>query len=84
MEWFGASVIAPRENAAIEFELAGERAPSTGSYRDATFFDGRDTVGYPRRLVRRWRYASASASDACGHASDSGENVAIADVASCE
>jgi hypothetical protein len=89
MEWFGASVIAPRENASLEFELAGERTLRSGSYRDATFFDGSDAIGYPRRLVRRWRYASMAVAIATPASralqnSDPEGDAAVAEDLSCE
>jgi hypothetical protein len=56
MEWVGASVIAPRPQTPIEFEIASETAVRTGYFRDSMFYCAADPAGYPRKLVRRWRY----------------------------
>lgn len=56
MDWFGASVIAPRPFAPIEFEIAVHADVLTGYFNEARFFSEGDAAGYPRKLVRRWRY----------------------------
>jgi hypothetical protein len=56
MEWVGASVIAPRPNVPIEFEIASGNGINTGFFRDSLFYIGGDPSGYPRKLIRRWRY----------------------------
>ena len=56
MDWFGASVIAPRPFAPIEFEIATQAGVLTGYFNEARFFSEGDAAGYPRKLVRRWRY----------------------------
>jgi len=56
MEWVGASVIAPRPKTPIEFEIAWETGVRTGYFHDSMFYCTGDTAGYPRRMVRRWRY----------------------------
>jgi len=56
MDWFGASVIAPRPYAPIEFEIASQAGVLTGYFRDSLFFCHGDLTGYPRKMVRRWRY----------------------------
>ncbi len=57
MEWIGASVIAPRPGVPIEFEIASETGVRKGFFRNAMFYAEGDAAGYPRRLIRRWRYA---------------------------
>ena len=56
MEWVGASVIAPRPKAPIEFEIASETGIRTGYFQDSMFYCAGDPAGYPRRMIRRWRY----------------------------
>ena len=56
MDWMGASVIAPRSNAPIEFEIAAEAGVRTGCFHDSQFYSAGDPAGYPRKLIRRWRY----------------------------
>jgi hypothetical protein len=59
MEWVSASVIAPRPQTPIEFE-ASPPGTHVGYFRDSTFYSADDPAGYPRRLVRRWRYLEES------------------------
>jgi len=56
MEWVGASVIAPRPHTPIEFEIAAEAGIRTGYFHEAQFYSAGDPAGYPRKLIRRWRY----------------------------
>ncbi|HVV97578.1 MAG TPA: hypothetical protein VHC92_10610 [Rhodanobacteraceae bacterium] len=56
MDWVGASVIAPRPQTPIEFEVASLPGTHVGHFRDSMFYSVDDPAGYPRRLVRRWRY----------------------------
>jgi len=56
MEWVGASVIAPRPNTPIEFEIASETVARKGYFSDSMFYCDGDPAGYPRRMIRRWRY----------------------------
>lgn len=56
MEWVGASVIAPRPHTPIEFEIAFEAGTRTGNFHDSMFYSDGDPAGYPRRMIRRWRY----------------------------
>jgi len=56
MNWFGASVIAPRSYAPIEFEIAAQTGVLTGYFHDSMFYSDGEAAGYPRKLVRRWRY----------------------------
>lgn len=56
MEWVGASVIAPRPYTPIEFQIASETGMRTGHFRDSMFYSHDDPAGYPRRMIRRWRY----------------------------
>ena len=56
MEWVGASVIAPRPNVPIEFEIASGSGINTGFFRDSMFYVDGEASGYPRKLIRRWRY----------------------------
>jgi hypothetical protein len=68
MEWVGASVIAPRPNVPIEFEIASGSGINTGHFRDSMFYIDGEMAGYPRKLIRRWRYlddASARSDFAC-------------------
>lgn len=68
MDWVGASVIAPRPHTPIEFEIATETRTRTGYFRDSTFYSADDPAGYPRKMIRRWRYlddAAARADFAC-------------------
>jgi hypothetical protein len=57
MDWLGASVFAPRPDTAIEFQIAAEAGSHRGYFRGSMFFIDGDASGYPRRMVRRWRYA---------------------------
>ncbi|HVT32777.1 MAG TPA: hypothetical protein VHE32_09015 [Rhodanobacteraceae bacterium] len=63
MEWVNASVIAPRPQTPIEFEAS----PGThvGYFRDSMFYSSDDPAGYPRRMVRRWRYLDLGEDSAC-------------------
>ena len=61
MEWVGASVIAPRPNAPIEFEIASGSGINTGFFRDSMFYGSGDPDGYPRKMIRRWRYLDEAA-----------------------
>jgi hypothetical protein len=61
MDWVGASVIAPRPHTPIEFELASEPGVRTGYFQDAQFYSAGDPAGYPRKLIRRWRYVAEEA-----------------------
>jgi hypothetical protein len=56
LEWIGASVIAPRPHTPIEFEIASKPGIRTGYFREAMFYSAGDPAGYPRKLIRRWRY----------------------------
>lgn len=56
MEWVGASVIAPRPKTPIEFEIASQAGIRTGYFQDSMFYCAGDPDGYPRRMIRRWRY----------------------------
>ena len=56
MDWVGASVIAPRPHTPIEFEIAAVTGIRTGSFRDSMFYTAGDPTGYPRKMIRRWRY----------------------------
>lgn len=56
MDWVGASVIAPRAHTPIEFEIASESAVRTGYFFDSMFYGSGDPDGYPRKMIRRWRY----------------------------
>ena len=62
MEWVGASVIAPRPNVPIEFEIAPGSGTCTGFFRDSMFFIDGEPAGYPRKLIRRWRYLEDASS----------------------
>jgi hypothetical protein len=62
MEWVSASAIAPRPQTPIEFE-ASSPGTHVGYFRDSTFFSADDPAGYPRRLVRRWRYLDEQAAE---------------------
>ena len=55
-EWVGASVIAPRPHAPIEFQIGSETGIRTGCFHDSMFFSAGDPAGYPRKMIRRWRY----------------------------
>lgn len=56
LEWIGASVIAPRPRTPIEFEIASEPGIRTGYFSESMFYRVGDPAGYPRKLIRRWRY----------------------------
>jgi hypothetical protein len=56
MEWVGASVIAPRPHTPIEFEIASEKGIRTGLFHDSMFYIAGEATGYPRKMIRRWRY----------------------------
>jgi hypothetical protein len=56
MEWVGASVIAPRPQTPIEFQIASEPGTRTGYFCESMFYSAGDPAGYPRKLIRRWRY----------------------------
>jgi hypothetical protein len=61
MEWVGASVIAPRPHTPIEFEIAARPGTRTGYFHDAMFYGADESAGYPRKLIRRWRYIEENA-----------------------
>ena len=61
MDWVGASVIAPRPDTPIEFEVVAEHGSRIGHFRDSTFYCIGEAAGYPRKLIRRWRYADENA-----------------------
>jgi hypothetical protein len=61
LEWIGASVIAPRPQTPIEFEIASVPGVRTGYFRESMFYSLGDPAGYPRKLIRRWRYLGDSA-----------------------
>lgn len=68
MDWVGASVIAPRPDTPIEFEIASETRARTGYFHESMFFSNGEAAGYPRKMIRRWRYldeAAARADFAC-------------------
>lgn len=68
MEWVGASVIAPRPYVPIEFEIASGKGICAGNFHDSMFYIDGEPAGYPRKLIRRWRYvddASARSDFAC-------------------
>ena len=72
MDWVGASVIAPPPHVPIEFEIAAETGVHRGFFRDSRFYSTGDPAGYPRKMVRRWRYlaedpAHGELSFAAGH-----------------
>ncbi|HEV7489185.1 MAG TPA: hypothetical protein VGO25_00165 [Rhodanobacteraceae bacterium] len=49
-------MIAPRPKTPIEFEIASETGIRTGYFQDSMFYCNGDPDGYPRRMIRRWRY----------------------------
>jgi len=61
MDWVGASVLTPRPHAPIEFEVAAMAGVHRGYFHDSRFFSDGDAAGYPRKLVRRWRYVTEEA-----------------------
>ena len=71
MDWVGASVIAPRPNVPIEFEIAPGSGIRAGCFHDSMFYIDGEPAGYPRKLIRRWRYVDdipARSDFACAHA----------------
>ncbi|HJT97216.1 MAG TPA: hypothetical protein VJ696_02790 [Rhodanobacteraceae bacterium] len=60
-QWVGASVIAPRPHTPIEFEIASEPGTRTGYFHESMFFSDGDAAGWPRRMIRRWRYLEEDA-----------------------
>jgi hypothetical protein len=58
IEWVGASVIAPRPRVPIEFQIASEPGTRMGYFHESKFYEHGDPAGYPRRMIRRWRYLS--------------------------
>lgn len=51
-------MIAPRQDVAIEFEIASEPGILRGAFRDLRFYSAGDATAYPRKMVRRWRYVA--------------------------